>query len=40
MEFAQVYVVHETQYFADDFGAPAWRAALAVPMPGRDIVRA
>jgi hypothetical protein len=30
-------VVHETQYFADPFGAPAWRAALAEPMPGRTI---
>ncbi len=40
MEFAHPYVVHETQYFADTFGAPGWRAALAEPMPGRDIVRA
>ena len=35
MEFAHEHVVHETQYFADPFSAPAWRAALAEPMPGR-----
>ena len=35
MEFDHEHVVHETQYFADPFGAPAWRAALAEPMPGR-----
>ncbi|MFJ7996497.1 nuclear transport factor 2 family protein [Streptomyces sp. NPDC096310] len=40
MEFAHGHVVHETQYFADPFGAPAWRAALAEPMPGREITRA
>jgi hypothetical protein len=40
MEFNHPYVVHETQYFANAFGAPEWRAALAEPMPGRDIVRA
>jgi hypothetical protein len=40
MEFVHPYVVHETQYFADPFGAPQWRAALAEPMPGRDITRA
>jgi hypothetical protein len=40
MEFADEHVAHETQYFADTFGAPAWRMALAEPMPGRDIVRA
>ena len=40
MEFARGQVVHETQYFADPFGAPAWRAALAEPMPGRTIARA
>ncbi|WP_328321491.1 nuclear transport factor 2 family protein [Kribbella sp. NBC_00382] len=28
MEFADDAVVHETQYFADPFPAPAWRAAL------------
>jgi hypothetical protein len=37
MEFEHLEVVHETQYFADAFGAPEWRAALAEPMPGRDI---
>ena len=35
MEFADEHVVHETQYFADTFQAPAWRAALAEPAPGR-----
>jgi hypothetical protein len=40
MEFDHEKVVHETQYFADSFGAPAWRAALAEPMPGRHIDRA
>ena len=35
MEFADQKVVHETQYFADPFDAPASRAALADPMPGR-----
>ncbi|MEN3359441.1 MAG: hypothetical protein V7637_3423 [Mycobacteriales bacterium] len=33
MEFAQDHVVHETQYFADPFPAPARRAALAEPIP-------
>jgi hypothetical protein len=37
MEFAGGQVAHETQYFADPFRAPAWRAALAEPMPGREI---
>jgi len=37
MEFAREFVVHETQYFAGTFSAPAWRAALAEPMPGRHI---
>jgi hypothetical protein len=37
MEFADEHVVHETQYFADPFQSPAWRAALAEPMPGRNI---
>jgi hypothetical protein len=37
MEFERERVAHETQYFADPFGAPAWRAALAEPMPGRTI---
>ena len=40
MEFAREHVVHETQYFADPFPAPAWRAALAEPMPGRNIAGA
>ncbi|MFJ6569931.1 nuclear transport factor 2 family protein [Streptomyces sp. NPDC091292] len=40
MQFADGHVVHETQYFADAFGAPEWRAALAEPMPGRNITRA
>jgi hypothetical protein len=29
MEFADEHAVHETQYFADPFDAPASRAALA-----------
>ena len=37
MEFAEEHIVHETQYFADPFQAPAWRAALAEPIPGRSI---
>ena len=40
MEFANGYAVHETQYFANAFGAPEWRTALAEPRPGRDIARA
>ena len=40
MEFTGDQVAHETQYFADTFGAPAWRRALAEPMPGRQIVQA
>jgi hypothetical protein len=40
MEFQDGHAVHETQYFADPFGAPEWRMALAEPMPGREIVRA
>ena len=40
MELAHGEVVHETQYFADTFGAPAWRIAIAEPMPGRQIERA
>jgi hypothetical protein len=39
MEFADDHVAHETQYFADPFGASAWRTALAEPMPGRTITR-
>ncbi|GAB4055036.1 nuclear transport factor 2 family protein [Catellatospora paridis] len=33
MEFDGERVVRETQYFADPFAAPAWRAALAEPEP-------
>jgi hypothetical protein len=40
MEFADGSVVHETQYFADPFGAPEWRTKLAEAMPGRTIQRA
>ena len=40
MESAHEHVVHETQFFADPFQAPAGRAALAEPMPGRDIATA
>src|SRR5580658_3459697 len=31
MEFDHLHVVHETQYFADGFGAPESRVALAEP---------
>ncbi|MEV7602327.1 nuclear transport factor 2 family protein [Kitasatospora sp. NPDC089797] len=37
MQFADGQVVHETQYFAEAFDAPAARSALAEPMPGRGI---
>ncbi len=40
MEFVHEKVVHATQYFADSFGAPAWRTALAEPMPDRHTDRA
>ena len=40
MEFVHEKVAHETQYFADPFGAPAGRTALAEPMPGRHIDKA
>jgi ketosteroid isomerase-like protein len=36
MEFADGFVAHETQYFADPFQAPASRAALAEQIPARD----
>jgi hypothetical protein len=36
MEFTDGQVIHETQYFADPFPAPAGRAALAEPIPGAD----
>jgi hypothetical protein len=32
MEFADGLVTHETQYFADPFKAPSWRAALSEPI--------
>jgi hypothetical protein len=34
MEFADEHVVHETQYFADPFPAPASRASLAEKILG------
>jgi hypothetical protein len=34
MEFSGGLVAHETQYFADPFAAPSWRAALSEPAPG------
>src|SRR3984957_554703 len=34
MEFTGEHVMHETQYFADPFPAPASRAALAGASPG------
>ncbi|WP_431278503.1 nuclear transport factor 2 family protein [Leifsonia poae] len=40
MQFEGDEVVHETQYFADPFGAPESRIAIAEPMPGRGIRRA
>jgi hypothetical protein len=36
MEFTGDQVAHETQYFADPFQAPAWRAALGETIPGSD----
>jgi len=36
MEFADDLVTHETQYFADPFQAPSWRAELAEPIPDHD----
>jgi len=35
MEFSGGLVTHETQYFADPFDPPPWRAGLAEPMPDR-----
>ena len=35
MEFTDGLVIHETQYFADPFPAPASRAPLAEPIPRR-----
>ncbi len=40
VEFEGGSVVHETQYFGDGFGAPAWRGPLAETIPGREITRA
>ena len=34
MEFKDGKVVHETQYFADPFEAPSWRAQWVVPAGG------
>jgi hypothetical protein len=34
MEFTDDLVTHETQYFADPFPAPSWRAPLTEPIPG------
>jgi hypothetical protein len=36
MEFAGDLVTHETQYFADPFPAPSFRAALAERIPDSD----
>ena len=36
MEFTGTQVTHETQYFADPFQAPSWRAELAEPIPDRE----
>jgi hypothetical protein len=33
MEFLNGKVVHETQYFADPFDAPAWRTQWVQPIP-------
>lgn len=33
MEFRDDKVAHETQYFADPFNPPAWRADWVEPMP-------
>jgi SnoaL-like domain len=35
MEFRDGKVVHETQYFADPFEAPAWRKQWVQPAAGR-----
>ena len=36
MEFTGDLVTHETQYFADPFQAPPWRAELSEPIPGHN----
>jgi len=35
MEFTHALVVHESQYFADGFVAPTWRAALGESIPAQ-----
>jgi hypothetical protein len=35
MQYTEGLVTHETQYFADGFEAPSWRAELAEPIPGQ-----
>lgn len=37
MQFSGASVIHETQYFADPFEAPASRRALAEQVPHRDV---
>ncbi len=37
MEFVDGQVAHEVQYFADPFAPAPSRAALAEPIPGRDV---
>jgi hypothetical protein len=34
MEFREGKVIHETQYFADTFEAPAWRSQWVEPIDG------
>lgn len=34
MEFREGRVIHETQYFADPFEAPAWRSQWVEPIDG------
>jgi len=34
MEFREGKVIHETQYFADSFEAPAWRSQWVEPIDG------
>ena len=34
MEFREDKVIHETQYFADPFEAPAWRSQWVQPIDG------
>jgi SnoaL-like domain len=36
MEFTDDLVTHETQYFADPFQAPSWRATLSEPISGQN----